>query len=87
MVLISIFNIIVQRILTAPPVVGEHVSEQHCRMIRQRGLAALLGSITALVVSLIVPFLGQVALISIPLWRQLLMRISPARQSQNATET
>ncbi|MCP4620695.1 MAG: hypothetical protein GY844_30175, partial [Bradyrhizobium sp.] len=44
-------------------------------------------SITALVVSLIVPFLGQVALISIPLWRQLLMRISPARQSQNATET
>jgi len=79
MVLISIFNIIVQRILTAPPVVGEHVSEQHRRMIRQRGLAAFLGSVTAFVVSLVVPFLGQVPLSSIPLWRQLLMRISPAR--------
>jgi len=79
MVLISIFNILVQRILTAPPVVDEHISAEQPRTIRLRGLAALLGSLTALVTSLFVPPLGQVMLITIPLWRLLLVRIIPAR--------
>jgi len=48
-------------------------------VIRLRGLAALLGSLTAFVTSLFVPPLGQVMLITIPLWRLLLVRIIPAR--------
>lgn len=79
MVLISIFNILVQRILTGPPVVGEHIPPEQTRMIRLRGLAALLGSLTALVTSLFVPPLGQVGLVTIPFWRLLLARIVPAR--------
>lgn len=79
MVLISLFNILVQRILTAPPVVGEHVDAAQCGMIRRRGLAALFGSLTAFALSLIVPPLGQVGLITIPLWRLLITRLSPAR--------
>lgn len=79
MVVLSLFNILVQRVLTSPPVVGEHVSEAARKAIRQRGLSALLGSVTALVTSLIIPGLGQVALITIPLWRLLLARIAPAR--------
>lgn len=79
MVLISIFNILVQRILTAPPVVDANVPPEQTRLIRLRGLAALLGSLTAFVTSLFVPPLAQVALITIPLWRLLLVRIVPAR--------
>lgn len=79
MVLISIFNILVQRILTAPPVVDANVPPEQTRLIRLRGLAALLGSLTAFVTSLCVPPLAQVALITIPLWRLLLVRIVPAR--------
>ncbi len=77
MVVIALLNIVVQRIATAPPVVGEQVPLAHRRMIRQRGLATLLGAGTALGVSLFWPVLGQIALISIPFWRQLLMRIAP----------
>jgi uncharacterized membrane protein len=79
MVLISIFNILVQRILTAPPVIDETLPAEQPRLIRQRGLAALLGSLTALVTSLLVPPLGQIALITIPLWRLLITRLAPAR--------
>lgn len=79
MILISIFNILIQRVLTAPPVVGEHVTPAQRRMIRQRGLAALLASITAFVTSLFIPFLAQIVLITIPLWRMLLTRFAPAR--------
>ncbi|NYT42859.1 DUF1211 domain-containing protein [Sphingomonas sp. R-74633] len=79
MVVIAICNILVQRILTAPPVVGEQVTGEHRTMIRQRGLALLLGSLTAFVTSLFIPFLGQIALITIPFWRQLLIRLAPAR--------
>ncbi|MDG2535369.1 TMEM175 family protein [Sphingomonas sp. HITSZ_GF] len=78
MVIISICNILVQRILTAPPVVGAHVPPEQRQMIRQRGLAALLGSLTAFVGCLFLPFLGQILLITIPIWRQLLTRIWPA---------
>ncbi|WHU00944.1 TMEM175 family protein [Sphingomonas sp. NIBR02145] len=79
MVVISIFNILVQRILTAPPVLDEQLPAEQPRMIRQRGLAALLGSLTAFVTSLFVPPLGQVALITIPLWRLLITRLALAR--------
>ena len=48
-------------------------------MIRQRGQAALLGSLTAFAMSFFIPVLAQLMLISIPFWRQLLMRISPPR--------
>lgn len=79
MILISIFNILIQRVLTAPPVVGEHVTPAQRRMIRQRGLAALLASLAAFVTSLFIPFLAQIVLITIPLWRLLLTRLAPAR--------
>jgi uncharacterized membrane protein len=77
MIVISLCNIMVQRILTAPPVVGEQVPEAQRRAIRQRGLSALLGSVTAFAMSLFIPALGQVMLITIPLWRLLIVRLAP----------
>ena len=79
MTVIALLNIWVQRIATAPPVVGERVSEQHRAMLRQRGLAVLLGAGTAFLVSLIQPYAGQAALAAIPFWRLLLKRVMPTR--------
>ena len=64
----------VQRVATSPPVVGEHVTAEQIGYIRLRGRSTLLGALTALVISLTLPFLGQVGLLSIPLWRLILLR-------------
>lgn len=79
MTLVALLNIRVQRIATAPPVAGEHVSPVQRAMVRRRGLAVLLGAATAFVTSLIVPWMGQMMLITIFLWRLLLNRIAPIR--------
>lgn len=71
----AVFNIRVQRIATAAPVVGEHVPEALRRTVRRRGVAVALGAATALVVSLFVPVLAQPTLMSIPLWRLVLQRL------------
>jgi uncharacterized membrane protein len=75
----ALFNIRVQRIATAPPVVGEHVPLELRRMVRQRGVAVALAAAAALVVSVFVPVLAQFTLMSIPLWRLLLQRLDKAR--------
>lgn len=79
LVLVALCNLWVQRIATAPPVVGAHVPSEMRTAIRQRGLAVLLGACTGLGVSMLVPALGQVALMSIPLWRLLLRTVAPLR--------
>jgi hypothetical protein len=44
--------------------------------IRQRGLAVILGSATAVAVAAYKPYFGLYALISIPLWRLVLIRLA-----------
>lgn len=79
MMLIALANIWVQRIATTPPVVGERIAKAHCRVIRQRGVATLLGTITAFAMALIFPWAAQATLATIPLWRLVLQRVSPPR--------
>lgn len=79
LVLMALLNLLIQRIATTPPVAGDHVTPAHRRMLAQRGFGTLLGAMTGLVVSLFNPPIGQVALISIPLWRLLMTRVLPAR--------
>ncbi len=79
MVLIAVANIWVQRIATSPPVVGERIAKAHCRVIRQRGLATLLGTLTAFAVALLYPWAAQTTLVTISLYRLLLQRVSPPR--------
>ena len=52
--------------------VAEDVDPAHVAMIRRRGMAVVLGAVTALAVALVEPFLAQAALASIFLWRRLL---------------
>nr|WP_315380905.1 TMEM175 family protein [uncultured Sphingomonas sp.] len=79
MMLIAVANIWVQRLATSSPVVGERVAKAHCRVIRQRGIATLLGTMSAFAMALIFPFASQMTLATIPLWRLLLQRLSPPR--------
>lgn len=79
MVLIALANIWVQRLATSEPVVGERIAKAHCRLIRQRGVATLLGTTSAFAVALVLPFAAQATLATIPLWRLLLQRVSPPR--------
>ena len=77
MTVIALLNVHLQRIATAAPVVGEDVLAAQVKEVRRRGLAVLLGAASSFVLSLFVPIAGQLALITIPLWRLLLGRLSP----------
>ncbi len=79
MMLIALANIWVQRLATSPPVVGERVAKAHCRVIRQRGVATLLGTMSAFAMALVFPFASQMTLATIPLWRMLLQRVWPPK--------
>jgi uncharacterized membrane protein len=79
MVLTALLNIRLQRMTTRAPIAGEDVPPERGRMVRQRGLAVLLGAATALVLALVNPWLGQPGLVSIPLWRLLLQRLGMPR--------
>lgn len=65
-----------QTLVTNPPVVDDNASPSLIATTRERGTAVILGAATGMVVSLVVPFLGQVMLCTIPLWRLALRRFS-----------
>lgn len=79
MVLTALLNINLQRMTTRAPISGEDVPPEQGRIVRQRGLAVLLGALTAFVLALVNPWLGQPGLVSIPLWRLLLQRLGVPR--------
>jgi uncharacterized membrane protein len=68
----GLLNVRLQRVVTTSPVVAEDISADHIAMLRRRGLAVILGSATALIVAIFVPWLAQAALISIGPWRRAL---------------
>jgi len=49
--------------------VAEETTPEQRADIRERGLSVVLGAATALVLALFVPAIGQMGLVSIPLWR------------------
>lgn len=81
LLLTALANIRLQRLVLAPPVVRDGLDPEHAAMIRRRGMAVALGAATAIVVSLIAPWFGQVALVSIFLWRLALDRLHQRRIS------
>jgi uncharacterized membrane protein len=73
--LAALFNRYLQSIATRPPVVDEHVPQDIIQATRDRGTAVILGAFCAMLVSLVVPLLGQATLCTIPLWRLALQRM------------
>lgn len=70
----AIANRHLQSVVTRAPVLDERVTPAQVATIRGRGTAVILGAASAMLVSLLVPVLGQVTLATIPLWRWLLGR-------------
>jgi uncharacterized membrane protein len=54
------------------PVAADDLDPEYAALIRRRGWAVILGTLTALVFCFVNPWLAQPALISMPLWRKLL---------------
>jgi uncharacterized membrane protein len=84
LLLTAIANIRLQNVVLAPPVVREGIDPEHVATIKRRGLAVALGSMTAIGVSIVAPLFGQVALISIFLWRLVLDRQHAVKRAKAA---
>lgn len=69
----AVLNLRVNWIATSPPVVAEEADPQAVLYVRVRGLSVLMGALTAIVVAMALPKYGQLGLISIPVWRPLLL--------------
>lgn len=80
----ALLNMRVHRIVTGPEMVGESASAEDVAYVRKRGLSVALGAATALLVSLVVPMLGQASLASIPIWRRI---IAPRRKPAGRLES
>jgi uncharacterized membrane protein len=80
LILTALLNMRLQRLITSPSVLAPGVSAETVRTIKRRGLAVLLGAATGLVVSWFVPMLGTPSLMTIPLWRWLILKLDRARE-------
>lgn len=72
---VAICNLWNNSTAVAAPVAADDLDPEYAAMIRRRGWAVLLGTVTAVVFCFINPWLGQPALISMALWRRLLNRL------------
>jgi uncharacterized membrane protein len=73
----ALLNYKVNRTATSPPMLDEGADPQAVRYVRQRSVSVLLGALSAVALSCVWPQFGQLALISIPLWRRGLVRWAP----------
>jgi uncharacterized membrane protein len=74
MLVAALLNMKVGRIVTGPDMVGPSAGPEAIHYVRARGLSVVLGSATAIAICFLVPHIAQGGLISIPIWRRLLMR-------------
>jgi len=82
MLLAALFNLKVNRTATSAPMVDEHADPEAIRYVRLRGLAVMLGAATAVALSVVAPVIGQMGLISIPIWRYVLRRLDLRRAAK-----
>jgi uncharacterized membrane protein len=69
----ALLNVRVVRIATGPEMVDPAVDPATILYCRRRSLSVALGAATAILAGIFVPRYAQIALITIPLWRRLLM--------------
>src|SRR6185436_14041411 len=74
MLLAALLNMKVNRTATSPPMVDERAAPADILYVRQRGWSVVLGAATSVLLAFVQPEIGQLALITIPLWRLLLVR-------------
>jgi uncharacterized membrane protein len=72
LMIVAVCNLWNNNMAVSAPVAIDDLDPEYAAMIRRRGWAVLLGTITAIGFCFVNPWLGQPALISMPLWRKLL---------------
>jgi uncharacterized membrane protein len=72
LLLVAVCNLWNNSMAIAPPVAADDLDPEYAALIRRRGWAVILGTATALLFCFVNPWLGQPALMSMPLWRKLL---------------
>ena len=72
LLLVAICNLWNNSMAVAAPVAADDLDPEYAALIRRRGWAVILGTTTALAFCFVNPWLGQPALMSMPLWRKLL---------------
>ena len=77
----ALLNLKVNTTATSPPMVSEKADPGDIARVRGRGLGVSLGSATAVLVAIVEPRFGQMALVSIPLWQLVLMRSARSRRA------
>lgn len=80
LIVAGLFNIRLQRIVTAPPVLDPAVPLHEAEQIRRRGLAVVIGAAIAFGLASVLPYpsLALAALSTIGIWRRLLTRAGTA---------
>jgi len=81
MLLAALLNLKVNRTATSAPMVDETADPAAILYVRRRGVSVMLGSATAVVVSIFRPEIGQMGLISIPFWLLALNRLAKPHQA------
>ncbi len=75
LVFVAICNLWNNSMAVSAPVAADDLDPEHAAYIRRRAWAVLLGTVTALALCFVNPWLGQPALLSMPLWRLLINRL------------
>jgi uncharacterized membrane protein len=70
--LVAVCNLWNNSMAIAPPVAADDLDPEYAALIRRRGWAVLLGTLTALAFCFVNPWFGQPALMSMPVWRKVL---------------
>jgi uncharacterized membrane protein len=68
------FNVKVVRTATGPDMVAPSAGADDIAYVRRRSLSVLLGSACAVALGFVLPAMAQAGLITIPVWRRVLMR-------------
>lgn len=79
LLIVAICNLWNNSMAVKPPVAAQDIDPQFPGMIRRRGWAVIMGTLSALVVGWFSPWFAQAALASMPLWRFAFERIHAAR--------
>jgi uncharacterized membrane protein len=74
MLMAALLNLKVNWTATSPPMVDETAPKDEIVLVRRRSISVLLGAATAFGLALIEPQAGPIGLVSIGIWRRVLMR-------------
>jgi uncharacterized membrane protein len=84
LLIVSVCNLWNNSMAVSLPVAADGLDPEVALMVKRRGWAVILGSLTALVMAFFNPWLAQPALITMPLWRVLLNRVHARRLTRAA---